>query len=135
MYYDMYHASPQVQRELRQQQEESDVALRAQQEEAAQVRRDLEAQLEACRREILELHALRAQLEAREEVEEGLLREREELQSRLGVAEHRLAMLKAGGRSEVVEGAAVVEEGRGEEGEDMRELGKLASENETLREE
>ena len=110
------------------------MALRTQQEEAKQVQRDLEQQLNTCQREILELQGLRVQIEAKEEIEERLVREKEELASRLSVAEHQLAMLKAGHRAE---GRQEVDGGgrEGEGGEEvMEDLRRLASENESLRE-
>ena len=86
----------QLQKELRQQEEESDVALRAQQEEAESVRNGLQQQLAECRQEIRELGVLRAEMAAKEEAIEKLLREKEQLASKLGLSEHQCAVLKAG---------------------------------------
>ena len=72
-----------------------------QQEEAQLIQSKLESQLEACHREILELEGMRAQMVARDEIEEKLVRDNEELVSKLSAAEHQLAIQKAGWRSKV----------------------------------
>lgn len=104
---------PQVQKELRLQQELSDVLLRTQQEKAGAVQIVLSQQLEECRREINELGELRVQVSAKEEVVERLMREKEAMASRLGQAEHQLAVMKGGAGSEVRQRGE--EERRGEE--------------------
>ena len=114
---------------MRQQAEKSDVALRDQQEAARLVQQELQQRLQASQRQLLELEALRAQMEAKDEVQEGLVREKEELASRLGVAEHQLAVLKAGAGLEV-DG----EEGGQGGGVVAEHLRKLGSENDALRE-
>ena len=95
---------PQVQKELRLQQELSDVLLRKQQEEANAVEIELNQQLDECKREIHELEELRVQVSAKEEMVERLMREKEAMASRLGQAEHQLAVVKGGVGSEVRQG-------------------------------
>ena len=114
----------QVQRELRQQQEQNAVELRNQQEEAARIQVELNQQLHASRREIRELEALRAQIAGKEEVEERLVRENEDLASRLSVAEHQLAV--SGLRSKGSRGeAGKEEEEEGAGGQEVEMIGEL----------
>ena len=111
----------QVQRELRQHQEQSAVTLRTQQEEAAHVQSELQQQLHACQQEIRELEGLRTQMASKEEVEERLVRENEDLASRLSIAEHQLAVssLRSKGSRE---GAG---EGEGEEGQEVEAMKEM----------
>ncbi len=59
--------------------------------------------MEVCRHQIHELEDLRVQITARTEVEEKLVAEKEELISRLNIAEHALAIQKAGLKSKAEE--------------------------------
>ena len=103
------------------------MTLRTQQEEAACVQTELQQQLHACQLEIRELEGLRAQLTSKEEMEERLVGENEDLASRLSVAEHQLAvsgLRSKGSREEAGEG-----EGEGEGGQEvevMREMQRRA---------
>ena len=86
------------------------MTLRAQQEEAKRIQADLEQQLEATQREVRELEGLRVQIAIREEVEEKLVKEKEELTSRLTATEHQLAIQRVGLRSKEGEGDGLMEE-------------------------
>lgn len=108
--------------------------LRTQQEEAAQIQSGLNQQLHASQREIRELEGLRAQIANKEEVEEKLVRENEDLASRLSVAEHQLAISGLRSKGSRGEAGKKEEEGAGgQEAEVMEELQRRSAECNSLR--
>ena len=88
-------ALKEVNRELRSKQERLDVKMRTQEEEINELRHEFASQLKLKQDEIRELQDLRRQLASREEQEEALTLERDELSSRLSLAEHKLATYQA----------------------------------------
>ncbi len=108
--------------------------LRSHQEEAIQTQAKLQQHLQASQLEVRELQDLRAQIASKEEVEERLVRENEDLASRLSVAEHQLAvggMRSKSSREEA--GEEEEEDGGGQEVEVMRELQKRTMECDSLK--
>lgn len=85
----------QVNKELQSQREHQDLKLSRQHEETNNLRADFEKQLLAKQSEIHELEDMKNQLNAKEEIEERLVSDKEELISRLSKAQHQLATLQS----------------------------------------
>ena len=114
----------QVNKELHSQREHQELKLSQQLEESNQLRTDYEQQLLAKQREIHELEDMKNQLAAKEEIEERLVAEKEEVVLRLNAVQHQLATLqsRADGRGSV--GVVTLEgvDGGGSDGETREEL-------------
>ena len=78
-------------RQLRDKQEQADLKICTAEERITELRVNYEAQLREKQEELNDLQDVRDHLSAKEEAEERLLLEREELVNRLSVAEHQLA--------------------------------------------
>ena len=114
----------QVNKELHSQREHQELKLSRQLEESNQLRTDYEQQLLAKQCEIHELEDMKNQLAAKEEIEERLVAEKEEVVLRLNAVQHQLATLqsRADGRGSV--GVVTLEgvDGGGSDGETREEL-------------
>lgn len=78
-------------RQLRDKQEQADLKICTLEEWITELKVNYEAQLRQKQEELQDLQDVRDRLTAKEDTEEKLLLEREELVNRLGVAEHTLA--------------------------------------------
>ena len=109
---------------MRSQREHQDLKLSQQLEETNQLRADYEQQLLAKQHEIHELEDMKNQLAAKEEIEERLVAEKEEVVLKLNKVQHQLATLQsqAGGHGTV--GVVTFEglERGGSDGETREEL-------------
>lgn len=114
----------QVNKELHSQREHQELKLSRQLEESNQLRTDYEQQLLTKQHEIHELEDMKNQLAAKEEIEERLVVEKEEVVLRLNKVQHQLATLqsRADGRGSV--GVVILEgvDGGGSDGETREEL-------------
>ena len=119
-----YVHSVQVNKELLSQREHQDLKLSRQMEETNQLRADFEQQLLAKQHEIHELEDMKNQLAAKEDIEERLVAEKEEVVLRLNKVQHQLATLQSqtGGCGSV--GVVTFEgvDGGGNDGESREEL-------------
>ena len=99
----MYLQFCQVNKELQSQREYQDLKLSHQLEETNQLKAECEQELLAKQNEIHELEDMKNRLAAKEEIEERLVSEKEEVVLRLNKVQHQLATLQSqvGGRGTV----------------------------------